>query len=105
MLDCQHCKVEEELQKSVIMVLTQVSWMETPLALSDEVKKRIDEVVRKRLISSLTAIFLDGGDDGKTSMKKWRVNRWRSCLLYTRTARRSWEQTMPGLSTASLNLF
>ena len=43
--------------------------METPLALSDEVKKRIDEVVRKRLISSLTAIFLDGGD-GKSSVKK-----------------------------------
>jgi NTP pyrophosphatase (non-canonical NTP hydrolase) len=57
MLDCQHCKVEEELQKLVIMVLTQVSWMETPLALSDEVNKRIDEVVQKRLISSLkTAI-------------------------------------------------
>ncbi|ONM01461.1 hypothetical protein ZEAMMB73_Zm00001d030745 [Zea mays] len=68
MLDCQQCKVEEELQKSVIMVLTQITSMETSLAVGDEVKKRLDQI-QKRLILSLIAIFLDGGD-GKSSVKK-----------------------------------
>ncbi|EES17243.1 uncharacterized protein LOC8074247 [Sorghum bicolor] len=68
MLKCPKCKVQEELQKSVIMVLTQITSKETSLAAGEEIKKRLDEV-KNRLILSLIAIFLDGGN-GKSSVKK-----------------------------------
>lgn len=63
MLECQQCKAEEELQRSVIMVLTQITSMGTSLAVGDE--------VRERLINSLIGIFLDrGGDDKGSAVKK-----------------------------------
>jgi len=54
--------VKEELQRSVIMVVTQITSMGISLPVGDEVKKR--------LIVSLIAIFLKSGGDGKSSVKK-----------------------------------
>ncbi|KAL6888661.1 hypothetical protein ACP4OV_009687 [Aristida adscensionis] len=59
MLNCGECRKKHELQISIILVLTQITYMEAP---ADD--------VRKSFIVSLTCMFLDSGEGDDRSLKE-----------------------------------